>query len=123
MKKNMEKIFFSIGDVSKILGVEQSVVRFWEKEFNVKPKRTSSGRRIYQKKDISKLLEIKKLLYDDGYTIKGAKKILAQREKSGKEPDFISFMVKVREELLSIKRYLDEGLTNRKRDRDVAQPG
>jgi len=73
-----DKIYFRIGEVSKILGVEPYVVRFWESEFKtVKPVRTSSDQRLYRRQDVETLLAIKQLLYVDHFTILGAKRILA----------------------------------------------
>ena len=72
-----DKAFFRIGEVSKILGVDPYVVRYWEMEFkSIKPVRTSSDQRLYRRKDLEELLTIKKLLYEDGFTIRGAKRQL-----------------------------------------------
>jgi DNA-binding transcriptional MerR regulator len=73
-----EKIFYRIGDVAGILGVETCVLRYWESEFDLlSPRRARSGQRIYTAEDICILLQIKKLLYEERYTIDGAKKKLA----------------------------------------------
>ncbi len=72
-----DKEYFRIGEVSKILGVDPYVVRYWESEFrSIKPVRTKSDQRLYRKKDIKELLTIKNLLYDEKFTINGAKKQL-----------------------------------------------
>ena len=74
-----EKAYFRIGEVSKILGVEPYVIRYWEKEFKtVKPIRTSSDQRLYRKKDVEELLVIKDLLYTKKFTISGARKHLSE---------------------------------------------
>ena len=65
-----------IGSLAKDLGVEQFVIRFWEKEFGICAKRTKGGQRFYHKQDIEKFKQIKKLLYEEGFTIAGAKKCL-----------------------------------------------
>jgi DNA-binding transcriptional MerR regulator len=81
-----DKAYFRIGEVSKILGVEPYVVRYWESEFRtVKPIRTSSDQRLYRRKDVQTLLVIKELLYVDYFTIAGAKRKLAKLsvEKNG----------------------------------------
>jgi len=76
----MEKIYYSISEVAKILGLKSSVLRFWEKEFKeLKPKRGKGGRRFYKERDILFLKKIKKLLYDEGLTIKGAKASLKRK--------------------------------------------
>ena len=70
-----DKTYFRIGEVSKILGVEPYVVRYWETEFKtVKPIRTKSEQRLYRRKDLEELALIRKLLYRDRFTIAGAKK-------------------------------------------------
>ena len=70
-----DKTYFRIGEVSKILGVEPYVVRYWETEFKtVKPIRTKSEQRLYRKKDLEELALIRNLLYRDRFTIAGAKK-------------------------------------------------
>ncbi len=72
-----EKRFFRIGEVSRIIGVEPHVLRYWEMEFpQVKPYRPGSNQRTYQRKDIETLLEVKRLLYEEKMTVKGAKKRL-----------------------------------------------
>jgi DNA-binding transcriptional MerR regulator len=72
-----EKAYFRIGEVSKILGVEPYVIRYWETEFKtVKPVRTKTAQRLYRKKDVEELLTIRNLLYQQRFTISGAKKQL-----------------------------------------------
>jgi len=72
-----DKNYFRIGEVSKILGVEPYVVRYWESEFRtVRPVRTRSDQRLYRKKDVEQLLTIKNLLYGELFTIAGARKKL-----------------------------------------------
>ena len=77
------RLFFRIGDVAELAGVETHVLRFWESEFpRLSPKKTSTGQRQYRRKDVEAVLEIKHLLYDEGYTIAGARKVLRQRAKN-----------------------------------------
>jgi len=74
-----DKNYFRIGEVGRILGVEPYVVRYWESEFKtVRPMRTRSDQRLYRRKDVEQLLEIKTLLYEEMFTIAGARKRLAQ---------------------------------------------
>ena len=76
------RLFFRIGDVGELADVEPYVLRFWETEFpQLSPKKTSSGQRQYRRKDVETVLEIKRLLYDEGYTIAGARKVLRERSK------------------------------------------
>lgn len=72
---------FRIGHVAKIVGVKRFVLRFWEKEFNVNSPRTSGGQRFYGHDDIEHFKKIKELLYDKGFTIAGAKKILEKHDQ------------------------------------------
>lgn len=88
-----EKQYFKIGEVSEILDVEPYVLRYWESEFKIlKPTRTRARQRLYHKKDLELLVEIKHLLYDEKFTIAGAKKRLqemkkqASAEKKAKKP-------------------------------------
>ena len=70
-----DKLFYKIGEVSKIVGVEPYVLRYWETEFTfLKPRKNKSGQRVYIKKDVELLLSIKKLLYQERYTIEGVRK-------------------------------------------------
>jgi DNA-binding transcriptional MerR regulator len=72
-----DKSYFRIGEVSKILNVQPYVVRYWESEFKtVRPIRTSSDQRLYRRSDVAELLTIKKLLYEENFTINGARKQL-----------------------------------------------
>lgn len=78
-----DRLFFRIGDVGELADVEPYVLRFWETEFpQLSPKKTSSGQRRYRRKDVAMVLEIKRLLYDEGYTIAGARKVLRERSKN-----------------------------------------
>ncbi len=75
--QNTEKLYYSISEVAEMTGLEAHVLRFWEKEFpQLRPKKNRSGNRIYQAKDIEIISAIKKLLYDDGYTIQGARNMI-----------------------------------------------
>jgi DNA-binding transcriptional MerR regulator len=74
-----DKAYFRIGEVSKLLQVEPYVIRFWETEFkSVKPVRATSGHRLYRKKDVEALILIRKLLYEERFTISGAKQYLSK---------------------------------------------
>ena len=72
-----DKLFYKIGEVSRIVGVEPYVLRYWETEFPfLKPRKNKSGQRVYIKKDVELLLMIKRLLYQERYTIEGVRKRL-----------------------------------------------
>jgi DNA-binding transcriptional MerR regulator len=76
VKRNYpDKLFYKIGEVSKIAGVEPYVLRYWESEFPfLKPRKSKSGQRIYVKKDLEMVLQIKEMLYNERYTIEGVRK-------------------------------------------------
>jgi len=74
-----DKIYYRIKEVADLAGVEPYVLRYWETEFPpLSPQKTKGGQRIYSRRDIEIILQIKRLLYEEGYTIAGARKILAQ---------------------------------------------
>jgi DNA-binding transcriptional MerR regulator len=84
------KLYFRIGEVAKIVGVKPYVLRYWETEFSIlKPGKTPSRHRLYRRRDVETLLEIKKLLYEEGFTIAGAKKKLKDNEKEEPFPSTI----------------------------------
>ncbi|WP_337865572.1 MerR family transcriptional regulator [Ignavibacterium sp.] len=74
---SIKKLYYSISEVSKLAGIEQYILRYWETEFEqLKPQKNRAGNRIYTNKDIQLILYIKNLLRERKYTIEGAKKIL-----------------------------------------------
>ena len=78
-----DNLFFRIGEVSQLLGLEAYVLRFWEAEFpSVAPKKSGTGRRLYRRKDVEKLLTIKHLLYEKRFTIEGARQHLKLESKA-----------------------------------------
>jgi len=100
-----DKTYFRIGEISKILGVEPYVVRYWETEFStIKPIRTKSEQRLYRRKDLEELALIKRLLYQDKFTIAGAKKRLQELRKES--PAVSDSGEEYREILQSIKQEL-----------------
>jgi DNA-binding transcriptional MerR regulator len=79
-----EKLFFKIGEVCELAGVQAHVLRYWESEFPMlAPQKNRAGQRVYRKRDVEMALRIKELLYEDQYTIAGAKKRLANELRSG----------------------------------------
>jgi DNA-binding transcriptional MerR regulator len=78
------KLFFRIGEVAGLVGVEPHVLRYWEREFrSIRPTKSAKGQRVYSRKDVENLLRVRDLLYRDGFTIAGAKKRL---QRGGEEP-------------------------------------
>jgi len=79
------KLYYRIGEVSEIVGVEPHVLRYWETEFrSIRPQKSRKGQRIYSRRDVDKLLKVKELLYSHGFTIAGARKRLRE---GGAEPE------------------------------------
>jgi DNA-binding transcriptional MerR regulator len=77
-----DKLYFRIGEVSRLAGIKPYVLRFWETEFSsLGPKKSGKGHRLYRRKDVELVLEIKRLLYDKRYTIEGARKYLDSRTR------------------------------------------
>lgn len=109
------KLYFKIGEVSRIVGVKPYVLRFWETEFDMlKPGKAPSRHRLYRKKDVELLLEIKRLLYAEGYTIEGARKKLKEAKREERQQlklpladaPYRSTLVKIKKELESLHRML-----------------
>ncbi len=115
-----EKLYYRIGEVSQISGLKPHVLRYWESEFRmIKPYKTGSLQRLYRKRDLDLILKIKKLLYQEGFTIAGAKKKIRglEREESrslrlntkehGAEGEERRLLSLIREELQGIKEILE----------------
>jgi DNA-binding transcriptional MerR regulator len=116
------KLYFRIGEVAKIVGVKPYVLRYWETEFPLlKPGKTPSRHRLYRRRDVETLVEIKTLLYEEGFTIAGAKKKLKENEKEAltvdysaaepsvvSQPDFRQLLRSLREDLLALHDLLDQ---------------
>lgn len=76
------KLYFRIGEVAKLWGIKPYVLRFWESEFSgLGPKKSGTGHRLYRRKDVEMVLEIKRLLYEKRFTIEGARKVLEEKPK------------------------------------------
>lgn len=115
-----DRLYYRIGEVSRITGLKPHVLRYWESEFKViKPHKEGSLQRLYRRKDLDLILKIKKLLYEEGFTIAGAKKKirdlerlesrqmklkLVEKKSDGKERELLA---SVKEELRGIRRMLE----------------
>jgi DNA-binding transcriptional MerR regulator len=115
-----DRLYYRIGEVSRITGLKPHVLRYWESEFRViKPHKGGSLQRLYRRKDLDLILKIKKLLYEEGFTIAGAKKKirdverlenkqlklkLVENKSNGKDHELLA---SVKEELKGIKRMLE----------------
>jgi DNA-binding transcriptional MerR regulator len=86
-----DKLYFRIGDVAKLCDVPAYVLRFWETEFpQLKPNKGGTGQRLYRKRDVEMALRIKTLLYDQGYTIPGARQVFSTESKTKEAPEVTS---------------------------------
>ena len=111
-----DKLFFKIGEVAELAGIEQHVLRYWEEEIEaLKPKKTKSGQRLYQKKDVELIFEIKQLLYAEKFTVAGARKKLKQSKKKETQlniafdrDDFVELKEEMKKDLESILNILDK---------------
>ena len=105
-----DKLFFSIREVSDVCAVEPHVLRYWETEFNhIKPVKKSGNRRFYRHRDVYAVLQIKHLLYDLNFTIRGAKKRLlnGDLDEIVEQHDSQTVLRQVRQELGEILKLLD----------------
>ena len=83
MALDVKKLYYSIGEVSEITGLKAYVLRYWETEFsNLSPSKNPAGNRAYTEKDINTILEIKRLLYQEKFTIEGARQFFKGRQRS-----------------------------------------
>ncbi|MGE5398759.1 MAG: MerR family transcriptional regulator [Ignavibacteriales bacterium] len=114
----IKKLYYSISEVSKITGLEQYVLRYWENEFeDLKPSKNRAGNRIYTNKDIQVILRIKKLLKEEKYTIEGAKQNLKDIEPEVPQPSETAPEVKPQEVPAEIKvKKVEEDVPAIKRD-------
>ena len=102
-----DKLYFRIGEVSRIAGVPASVLRFWESEFpRIKPQRTGSGQRVYRRKEVQLILTIKHLLYDRKFTIKGARQHLRSKSAPPPAPSTEDWVRQLKAELQQIRDLL-----------------
>ena len=115
-----DRLYYRIGEVSRITGLKPHVLRYWESEFKViKPHKGGSLQRLYRRKDLDLILKIKKLLYEEGFTIAGAKKKirdlerlenkqlklkLVEKKSNGKDHELLA---SVKEELKGIRSMLE----------------
>ena len=104
-----DKLYFRIGEVSRLCGLPSYVLRFWETEFNqLKPSKSGTGQRMYRKIDVGSVLRIKKLLYDQGFTIAGARQQLRAETKRKQSPLPFAVPTPNRGELKQVRQGLRE---------------
>lgn len=107
-----EKLYFRIGEVADLCHLPAYVLRFWETEFpQLKPVKSGTGQRMYRRKDVEYVLRIKQLLYEEGFTIPGARQHLKAENKADKHQDPLPFPVRSSSELKYIRQGLRDILT------------
>jgi DNA-binding transcriptional MerR regulator len=116
---SIKKLYYSISEVSRITGLEQYVLRYWETEFpELKPAKNRAGNRIYTNKDIKLIMHIKQLLRDEKYTIEGAKQVMKEftpEPDNGEQLELLNVPQKkkiqdeeIKSELVEVKEFLQE---------------
>jgi DNA-binding transcriptional MerR regulator len=106
-----DKLYFKIGEVAKLVGVKQHVLRYWESEFpTVRPQKSKSNQRLYRRRDVEAVLAIKHLLYDRKFTIEGAKRHLKAEGVGAAlpKPDPEEVAARVRQEVLKELEYREQ---------------
>lgn len=109
-----DKLYFKIGEVASMVGVKPYVLRYWETEFSfVKPTKTRSRHRLYRRKDVETLLQIKRLLHEQRFTIEGARKRLKALQRAERQPaeapqegSYRSVLLRVKRDIESLHRLL-----------------
>ena len=103
-----DKLYFKVGEVSRITDLPAHVLRFWETEFKkINPKRTESGQRLYRKSDVELILKIKYLLYEKKFTIEGARQFLKNPVDESKSDKRSRILNEIREELKMIRKIVE----------------
>ncbi len=120
-----DKLYFRIGEVARLAGIKPYVLRFWETEFpSLGPKKSGTGHRLYRRKEVEMVLEIKRLLYEKRFTIEGARKFLETRGKTetARAPKAAKPAKKVQTELFAAGPMLDTFIQDiRKELRAIAE--
>ena len=107
--RELVKLYYRIGEVSDIVGVQPHVLRYWETEFrSIRPQKSSKGQRVYSRRDVDKLLRVKDLLYTHRFTIEGARRRLRE---TGVEPGAARLSEPARVVLLGLREQISGMLT------------
>jgi len=107
MQESIKKLYYSISEVTELTGLKQYVLRYWESEFDVlQPTKNRAGNRIYTQEEIDIILKIKKLLYDEKYTIEGAKRRLAELKDVPERSnlDAVKLMAEIKKDLDDLQK-------------------
>ena len=109
MKTDIKKLYYSIGEVSKIVKLKSYVLRYWETEFKqLSPPKNRAGNRTYRQKDIDTIIEIKDLLYNKKFTIEGARTLIGSKNIANDNSYQMDYLMKIKLELQKIKRIINE---------------
>jgi DNA-binding transcriptional MerR regulator len=104
-----DKQYFKIGEVAALAGVEPYVLRYWETEFKaIRPEKTRSNQRLYRRRDVELVLSIKRLLYDEGYRIDGAKRKLRELQGEATPPSVQRLVDEIRDALDALEKIVDD---------------
>ena len=107
-----DKLYFRIGEVSELARTKPYVLRYWETEFpTLKPVKSKAGHRLYRRQDVEMVLEIKRLLYERGFTIEGARNLLSNHSETSTEQKDLFRSTLEGAELKAIRRELQSVLT------------
>jgi DNA-binding transcriptional MerR regulator len=103
------KLYYRIGEVAELVGVEPHVLRYWEREFrNIRPTKSAKGQRVYARRDVENLLRVRELLYSEGFTIAGARKKLQETDQAHPAPSERGD--RTRQQLLSLRAEIERFL-------------
>lgn len=104
-----QKLYFKIGEVARLCGLEPYVLRYWETEFKeIVPVKSRTNQRLYRRKDIETVLEIKNLLHKDGFTIEGARRKIREMSRQEKESEDLSSQIALALEESVSSKFLEE---------------
>jgi len=107
-----DKLYFRIGEVARLCRLPAYVLRFWETEFpQLKPVKSSTGQRMYRKHDVESVVRIKKLLYEDGFTIAGARAQLREDGKTGRDQSTLPFPLRSSTQVAYLRNELEQILS------------
>lgn len=104
-----DKLYFRIGEVARLCRLQAYVLRFWETEFpQLKPVKSSTGQRMYRRRDVESVLHIKKLLYEDGFTIAGARSQLKEEARAERNQTALPFPMRSKVNVAHLRHELKE---------------
>ncbi len=104
------KLYFRIGEVAELVGVEPHVLRYWEREFrSIRPTKSAKGQRVYSRRDVENLMRVRELLYNEGFTSAGAKKKLPRSGVEPRDADDSAMVdgAKTRDQLLAMREEVE----------------